>query len=413
MGAFARSSRAANSSSGDGMTDLPTIGTRRELVVEVTEALLERFAALTGDRNPMHFDDAFARARGLSGRVAHGMAYASYLSTLIGMHLPGPGALWVSQTLRFLKPVYLGDRITLIGSVVQRSERTGALVIEIKGGDRQGNAVFAGEAEVLVPGRVDLATTTIAKPVQGLEPKGLAAYVFGASGALGQAIAKRLAGAGHPVGLIGRRLDVLERLAADVVGPAIPVQCNLLETSDVQSAVTQLAARLGPPAIVVHCASAPLRRQSVEEVGWRDLERHFAVQVGGLANLVTACQGAMRAAGRGVFIYVGSIAAHGVPPAKLAAYAAGKAAGASFLRSMALELAPFGIRANIVSPGFLGTDLTAHVDDRARKLIAAQTPMRRLAELNEIAAAVTFLAGADGSFVNGHDLVVDGGMAMR
>ncbi len=395
------------------MTVLPPLGTRRELVVEVTEALLERFAALTGDRNPMHFDDAFARARGLPGRVAHGMAYASHLSTLIGMHLPGPGALWASQTLRFFKPVPLGDRITLIGSVVQRSERTGALVIEVKGVDRQGNTVFAGEAEVLVPRTADVASAATTQPIQGAAREGLAAYVFGASGALGHAIAKRLAGAGHPVGLIGRRLDVLERLAADVDGPAMPVPCDLSEIASVQSAATQLAARLGPPAIVVHCASAPLRRQNVEEVSWGDLERHFAVQVGGLANLVGACQGTMRAAGRGVFIYVGSIAAHGVPPAKLAAYAAGKAAGASFLRSMALELAPFGIRANIVSPSFLATDLTAHVDDRARKLVAAQTPMRRLAELDEIAAAVTFLAGADGSFVNGHDLVVDGGMAMR
>lgn len=395
------------------MTTLPELGTRRELTVEMTEALIERFATLTGDRNPMHFDDNFARARGLPGRVAHGMAYASFLSTLVGMHLPGPGALWASQTMRFLRPVRPGDRVLLSGVVAQRSARTGTLVIEISGINQDGIAVFAGEAEVMVPPPAAAQAAAARRPLATGHDQPRPAYVFGASGALGRAIATRLARVGHPIGLAGRRLDALERLAAEMGGPAMPVVCDLADAASIEAAVRQLATHLGPPAIVVHCASAPLRRQSVEEVGWEDLEPHFAVQAGGLANLVRACQGSMRAAGGGVFIYVGSIAAHGSPPAKLAAYAAAKAAGGSLLRSMALELAPFGIRANIVSPSFLATELTAHVDERARKLAAAQTPMRRLAELDEIAAAVAFLAGTDGSFVNGHDLVVDGGMAMR
>jgi NAD(P)-dependent dehydrogenase (short-subunit alcohol dehydrogenase family)/acyl dehydratase len=391
------------------MTDLPALGTRRELMVDMTEALIERFAALTGDRNPIHFDDSFARARGLPGRVVHGMAYASFLSTLVGMHLPGPGALWASQTMRFLKPVRPGDQVVLTGVVAQRSERTGRLVIEITGVNQDGVAVFTGEAEVLVPTTAPATRTN--KPKSHVGPR--AAYVFGASGTLGRTIATRLARTGHPVGLVGRRLDALERLEAELDGPSMPVRCDLVDATSVEAAVSQLTARLGPPAIVVHCASAPLCRQGVEEIGWAELAPHFAVQACGLANLVRHCQGSMRAAGGGVFIYIGSIAAHGAPPAKLAAYAAAKAAGASMLRSMALELAPFGIRANIVSPSFLATDLTAHIDERTRKLAAAQTPMRRLAALDEIAAAVAFLAGADGSFVNGHDLVVDGGMAMR
>ncbi len=395
------------------MTVLPALGTRRELAVEVTEALIERFGALTGDRNPMHFDDAFARAHGLPGRVAHGMAYVSFLSTLVGMHLPGPGALWASQTLRFLKPVRPGDRVVLSGVVTRRSERTGALAIEITGVDQGGIAVFSGEAEVLVPTAAAAPTMTESNAAAKDRSDPRAAYVFGASGALGSAIATRLARAGHPVGLVGRRLDVLERLGADLRGPSMAVYGDLADAASIGSAATELTARLGAPVIVVHCASAPLRRQGMEDVGWADLAPHFAVQAGGLVNLVQAFQAPMRDAGGGVFIYVGSVATHGTPPAKLAAYAAAKAAGASLLRSMALEFAPFGIRANIVSPSFLATDLNAHVDERTRKLVAAQTPMRRLAALDEIAAAVAFLAGADGSFVNGHDLVVDGGVAMQ
>ena len=89
-----------------------------------------------------------------------------------------------------------------------------------------------------------------------------------------------------------------------------------------------------------------------------------------------------------------------------------KAAGAQLIKSVALELAPYGIRANIISPGFLETGLTAGTTDKARKLVAVQSPMRRLADIKEISNVVGFLSSDNSSYINGHDIVVDGGTTM-
>ncbi|HEY8182509.1 MAG TPA: MaoC family dehydratase [Thermoanaerobaculia bacterium] len=77
-----------------------------------TEEDMQRFIEITGDVNPLHVDDAFARKTKFGRRVLQGMLTASILSTMVGMLLPGRGAIYRSQTLNFLLPVYLGDTVT-------------------------------------------------------------------------------------------------------------------------------------------------------------------------------------------------------------------------------------------------------------------------------------------------------------
>ncbi|MEZ5670393.1 MAG: SDR family oxidoreductase [Alphaproteobacteria bacterium] len=397
------------------MSGLPKVDSEAAIELAVDADLLDRFAAYSGDRNPMHFDDDFARRHGLPGRVAHGMAYAAHISTLIGMHLPGPGALWAYLTLRFLKPAHVGDRVTLSARVIRVSDRRREVVLDLAARNQHGEALLSGEAGTLLPlGGAESATDDRGRAERPVMPEGAAgtALVFGASGALGGAIARRLGADGFAVGLLGRRLDALQR-CADELGPAAaPLACDLTDAGSVSDAVDRARAAFGPIRAVVHCASAPLAAQPVDEIGAAAVDAHFRVQVHGLVNILRACAPALREAGGGTVTYLGSTAAHGAPPPGLAAYAAAKAAGAALVRSVAAELAPAGVRGNIVSPSFLATELTAHVPERARKLAAAQTPMRRLAERDEVAAAVAFVAGAAGSYVNGHDLVVDGGQVM-
>src|SRR5437016_1303819 len=74
---------------------------------------VDEFADLSGDFNPLHMDDSYARQFGFRGRVVHGMLVNSFLSRVLGMLLPGPGTLWLSQNTRFVQPVYIGDEIEI------------------------------------------------------------------------------------------------------------------------------------------------------------------------------------------------------------------------------------------------------------------------------------------------------------
>jgi 3-hydroxybutyryl-CoA dehydratase len=87
------------------------VGDRAERRVLVTDELLEHFAQATGDRNPIHFDDAYAAETRFGGRIAHGMLVGGLISALLANELPGPGTIYLGQELRFRAPVRPGDQV--------------------------------------------------------------------------------------------------------------------------------------------------------------------------------------------------------------------------------------------------------------------------------------------------------------
>ena len=93
------------------------VGQRASLSKTITEEDLAHFIAITGDVNPLHVEDNFARRTFFGQRIAHGMLSASLFSTLVGMHLPGVGAIYRSQSLEFIRPVHIGDTLTAIFEV--------------------------------------------------------------------------------------------------------------------------------------------------------------------------------------------------------------------------------------------------------------------------------------------------------
>ncbi len=129
-----------------------SVGQAAELTREVSAADLDAFAAVTGDVNPLHLDETWAAATPFGGRIAHGMLAAGYISAVIGTKLPGPGAVYVSQTLRFRRPVRIGDAVTARVEITaldeKRSRVTLSTVCRVNG-----KAVVEGEAEVMVPRR--------------------------------------------------------------------------------------------------------------------------------------------------------------------------------------------------------------------------------------------------------------------
>src|SRR2546423_453335 len=88
------------------------LGQAAEATHVVGERDLEAFAALSGDTNPVHLDEAYAKTSSFGGRIAHGMLSAAYVSAVLGTKLPGPGAIYLSQSLRFRRPVRIGDEVT-------------------------------------------------------------------------------------------------------------------------------------------------------------------------------------------------------------------------------------------------------------------------------------------------------------
>ena len=126
------------------------IGMTRSLSKTVSDRMIELFAEVSSDRNPVHLDDAYAQDTIFEGRIAHGMLTAGLISAVIGEQLPGHGTVYLSQTLRFMAPVRPGDRVTASVSVaaIDHSRRRVTLDCACRVGDR---VVLKGEALVLAP----------------------------------------------------------------------------------------------------------------------------------------------------------------------------------------------------------------------------------------------------------------------
>ena len=131
--------------------DLST-GQSVALTKVVGESDIVAFAAVSGDDNPVHLDAAFAATTPFKERIAHGMLTASYISALIGTRLPGPGAIYVSQTLNFKRPVRIGDEVTAQVEISAldpaRARVTFACSCSVGG-----KPVLEGEAVVIAPRR--------------------------------------------------------------------------------------------------------------------------------------------------------------------------------------------------------------------------------------------------------------------
>lgn len=129
-----------------------SLGQSAQMTKIVTASDIEAFAAVSGDVNPVHLDEAYARTTPFQGRIAHGMLSGAYISAVIGTQLPGPGAIYLSQSLKFRRPVKIGDAVVTTVTITALDERRGhatfATTCQV-----DNKTVVEGEAVIMTPRR--------------------------------------------------------------------------------------------------------------------------------------------------------------------------------------------------------------------------------------------------------------------
>ena len=233
-----------------------------------------------------------------------------------------------------------------------------------------------------------------------------AALVIGGAKGIGFATARALAEEGASVILTGRRQQEVAAAAESIGALAHGIQADAASHADLQRVVGEAQRLHGRiDALVLNAGlsePATLPEETAEH-----FDRHFAVNV---RSALFGLQAALPLLRDGAsVVLIGSIAdVMGVTP--FSTYAATKAALRSYARSWAAELAPRGVRVNVVAPGPTDTDMMAAVPDEMRQMLIAPIPLGRMARADEVAAAAVFLLSSAASFVTGAELCVDGGM---
>ena len=127
------------------------LGDTANLVRTLTYKDIEVFAILSGDVNPTHVDESFAKSDTFHNVVAHGMWSGTLISAVLGTELPGPGTIYVDQSLHFHRPVRLGDTITVTVKVTNKIEETHRVIFDCRASNQRGEEVITGTAEVIAP----------------------------------------------------------------------------------------------------------------------------------------------------------------------------------------------------------------------------------------------------------------------
>lgn len=127
------------------------LGQSASMTKTITETDVYLFAGITGDLNPAHVNESYAETTRFGRRIAHGMLSAGLISAVLGMQLPGPGSIYMSQTLKFKAPVYLGDTITAAATVTGLDEEKKRITLSTVATNQEGTVVTTGEALLLYP----------------------------------------------------------------------------------------------------------------------------------------------------------------------------------------------------------------------------------------------------------------------
>lgn len=242
------------------------------------------------------------------------------------------------------------------------------------------------------------------------ELSGKAALVTGATGPIGESIARILHAQGAAVAISGTRREVLEKLAADLGERVHVLACDLAEAAQADALVPRAEEELGQLDILV--ANAGVARDNLlVQLRDEDWEQVIAINLSATFRLTRAAVRGMMRRRFGRIIAITSVVGTTGNPGQ-ANYVAAKAGIAGMIKAVAAEYAKRGVTANCVAPGFVVTPMTDKLNDKQREAILGRIPAGRAAAPDEIAAAVVFLASNEAAYVTGQTLHVNGGMAM-
>jgi 3-oxoacyl-[acyl-carrier protein] reductase len=240
------------------------------------------------------------------------------------------------------------------------------------------------------------------------------AIVTGGSRGIGKAVVQALAAEGAKVAAVYRGS---QQAADDLVaalkaggGTAIALQIDVTDGAAVEAGVKRVEQELGPVDILVNNAGV-IHDDLFVRLEPEQWDKVIKTNLGGVYNFCRAVAYGMMRRRKGRIINVSSVAATHVNPGQTN-YAASKGAINSFTRALAVELASRNVTVNAVAPGFIETDMSAAVRNKAGDLIKKFIPMRRIGTPEDVARVAVFLASPDAAYVTGQVLTVDGGLSL-
>lgn len=385
------------------------IGDTASITHTITKSDIQKFVELSGDDNRLHVDKEFANKTSFKKPVAHGMIGASFISAIIGTKIPGDGALWYSQNLEFLLPIRVGDKLTIQAKVLKKIARKNSIELQTYILNQHKQIVTKGIAKVKI---IEDEPAIEKNPVN--HEKNV--LILGSSGGIGAEVARRLAKEGYNLilhyfsnkALVEKLKQELELITDKRV---LIVKADLVKEDEVHQMVVDLSRYFKNIYGLVNASTLSFGNIKFKNLEWDDISKQLDINIKSQLNLVQNVLPLMQNNNYGKIVFLTSQYTE-QPPSELIHYVTAKSALNGFAKALALELAPSGIRVNLVSAGMTNTKLISDIPEKVKLLTAAKTPLRRLAEPFDVANTINYLVSNESDFLTGETIRVNGGQVM-
>jgi 3-oxoacyl-[acyl-carrier protein] reductase len=369
------------------------------------------FSKLSGDTNPIHTNQHYAKKMGFGKLVAHGMLTESFISSIIGNKLPGPGSLWAEKQIKFLKIVRENDIITFKSKITEIHEKNNLAIIDIKAYNQFKELVFDSLNKVILS--KDIKIKGLKKNNQIFVGKKLIkvrkklAIILGASGGIGIAVTNKL---------LKKKFNVIALYRSDntELKKLSKINKNLhihnLDLNNKSSIIEFIKIiKKNYPTHFINCYSPKIYPVNFDKITNEDFDHYFDKSLKNIFLLIKECVKRFKVIGEGNIIDITSVFLK-LPEINFLPYITFKGSMTALIKSLSVELAIHNIRANSVMAGVTDTQQISDMSKKQKLLIAAKTPLQRIAKPSDIADAVYFLTSKESKFITGSMIDVNGGI---
>lgn len=369
------------------------------------------FSKLSGDTNPIHTNQKYAKKMGFGKLVAHGMLTESFISSIIGNKLPGPGSLWAEKQIKFLKIVRENDIITFKSKITEIHKKNNLATIDIKAYNQFKELVFDSLNKVILSKNIKIKglkkNNQIFVGKKLIKVRKKLAIILGASGGIGIAVTNKLLKKNfNVIGLY--RSDNTELKKLSKINKNLHI--HNLDLNNKSSIIKFIKIiKKNHPTHFINCYSPKIYPVNFEKITNEDFDHYFDKSLKNIFLLIKECVKRFKVIGEGNIIDITSVFLK-LPEINFLPYITFKGSMTALIKSLSVELAMHNIRANSVMAGVTDTQQISDMSKKQKLLIAAKTPLQRIAQPSDIADAVYFLTSKESKFITGSMIDVNGGI---
>ncbi len=391
------------------------IGTKKNISVKITDKLIKEFSNLSGDKNPIHLKNSHKKF--VKKPIAHGFLTASFISNLIGNKFPGPGSLWISQNLNFIKPVYVNDKIEVIVEVLSLDSRFN--IINLRTTIFNNNEIVVdGNAKVkiintILKEKIIVKKQNIIKKNNIKKNNNKVVIILGATGKIGREVVKQMNNKNFNLVLhyFSNKKEaniILKKLKIYKNIKNILKTCNLEDFTMVKKFINNIINEYGRIDAVINCASSNIKNIKFDDLQWSNFQNQLNTNLKINYNVLSLLS-SKNLEQKCNFITLNSSFLDD-PINDFHHYIAAKGALSALMKSLSKVLVNKNIYINSIAPSQLEENFKLNdLSDRQKMITIAKTPMKRLCSALDVALAIKYLVSDDSSFICGETIRLNGG----